>query len=285
MIPWFVLALLAMGVGWAVCVEPRRYRVRRISVTLAKPLARPFTILHLSDIHIHKEDPRKRRFFQELSALSPDLVCLTGDIIDSPSGISIAEELLGNLKPRFGFWAVLGNHDYFNYGLAEALWFHVLFPGWPVKRMETERLVTALERIGCKVLRNESAVLEAGSLRLLLFGLDDPVTRRADVKKTFTQTPAADVRILLAHLLDPIREVPEGAVDLALAGHTHGGQVRVPFLGPIVTDSKLPNRFARGVESYRGVTTVVSQGMGQSHYLPIRFCCPPEALWIEVQGG
>ena len=124
---WFLgmLGGLVVALLWAFFVEPNWPRLRRITVRGQRKLKTPITILHLSDIHFVKDLGCKRFFFQKLSVLNPDLIFLTGDIIDHDEGIATAVQTLSGLRARYGTFLVLGNHDYYDYRTIDNFRYHL----------------------------------------------------------------------------------------------------------------------------------------------------------------
>ena len=240
--------------------------VRRASVALPRwPAgAKPVRVALLSDIHLGDfatGPDRLRRIVAQVNALRPDLVVLAGDFIaghepqDAEAAPGLAE--LGRLRAPLGVVAVLGNHDYWTDPRA-------------VRRV--------LERAGATVLDN--AATRRGPLAV--GGLDDLVTRHADLPATLrAMERAGGARLLVSHSPDIAPALPPG-VPLLLAGHTHCGQVWVPFLGPPVDVSRYGARYRCGLVREGGRLTVVTAGTGTS-VLPLRFGVPPD-LWVVTVG-
>jgi predicted MPP superfamily phosphohydrolase len=139
-----------------------------------------------------------------------------------------------------------------------------------------------MKRIGAHVLINESMRLQVHGTPVLIGGTDDPVTQKIDFEKALHGLSPETFNILLIHQLDGLLKLSHHGVDLAFAGHTHGGQIHIPFLGPIVCDTKLGRRYVEGLRDYKGTTVFISRGMGAGRILIPRFACRPEAIWIEV---
>ncbi len=262
---------LALGLGaYSLAVEPRRLLLRRHRIPWS-PWGFPgahLRIAVLSDIHAawpHMTPRRIARIVRRLLALEPDLVLLPGDFACTetlgvrPVAIEAAVAPLRPLARNGRAFAVLGNHDW-DYG--------------------GERVARALETVGIRVLRNESAAVFLGGRPLWLAGVDDPVTDRHDLEAALAELPEEEPAILLSHLPDVHREAP-AAVRLVVAGHTHGGQVCVPGFGPIVTLSRLPRRQAHGLHELSGRRLFVTAGVGTTG-LPIRFARPPEIGLLEL---
>lgn len=195
-------------------------------------------------------------------ALEPDVVVFGGDLVDQMYAGDLREvvELLPRLESPLGVYAVLGNHD-------------------RTKYRQLGPLEEALEAAGVRLLRNEGERLRDD---LYLAGLDDWRTGHPDAERALAGAPdaAAAARILVSHNPDAIPHMPDG-IDLLLAGHTHGGQVRLPLIGPLVTSSEYGRRFAEGwVDA--PMPAFVSRGLGVS-MLPFRLFCPPELVLLELQ--
>lgn len=282
MIGYWIAGILWALLFWACVIEPRWYRLRKVTIRGQKKLKKPITILHLSDIHFVKNEGSKRAFFQRLSMLNPDLIFLTGDIIDNNEGIDTAARVISGLRARYGTFLVLGNHDYYDYHVLDNLRYHLGLGKTSIHRNNVSRFVSEMKRIGVHVLINESMRLQVHGTPVLIGGTDDPVTQKIDFERALHGLGPETFNILLIHHLDGILKLSHHGVDLAFAGHTHGGQIRLPFFGPLVCETKIGRRFVEGLHDYKGTTAFVSRGMGAGRILIPRFACRPEAIWIEV---
>jgi uncharacterized protein len=267
---------------WAFFIEPRWYRLRKVTISGQKKLNKSITILHLSDIHFVKNEGHKRPFFQKLSMLNPDLIFLTGDIIDNDEGIETAARVMSGLRARYGTFMVLGNHDYYDYHVFDNIRYHLGLGKTTVHRNNVPHFVSEMKRVGVQTLVNESVKLQVHGTDVLIGGTDDPVTQKVDFEKALHGLSPTTFNILLIHHLDGILKLSHKGVDLAFAGHTHGGQIRLPIIGPLVTETKLGRRFVEGLHDYNGTTVFISRGMGAGRILIPRLACRPEAIWIEV---
>lgn len=228
----------------------------------------PLTIALLSDIHVAGPDmppSRLRRIVEQVNALEPDLIAITGDLVSkkrTATKIYTANEIiepLGGLKARLGVIVVPGNHDH---------WY-----GWAALSDELA------QHSNITVLENSAA--QFGPLAVA--GLDDDYTSRADVETTrAAMLPLSGAQIWLSHSPDVFPSIPVSA-DLVLAGHTHCGQVAYPWGGAPATSSDYGDQYACGVEKEHGKTLVTSAGLGTS-LLPIRLFTQPEVWLIEVRG-
>lgn len=262
-------ALAALGV-YAFGIEPRRLVTRRHRITWRSwsPGPGPSRIAVLSDIHAawpHITPGRLARIVRHVLALRPRLVLLPGDFVvtDTWGAVPVAPEriaeVLQPLAERVPTCAVLGNHDY---------------------DFDGERVAAALSRCGIRVLANEAVPLSFDGRRLWLAGLDDPVTLRADLDATIAQLPEDEPAVLLSHSPDVHTFAPPN-VRLVVAGHTHGGQVCLPLLGPVITMSRLPRRQAHGLHEADGRHLFVTGGIGTTG-LPVRFLQPPEVGILDL---
>lgn len=225
-------------------------------------------LLHVTDLHV-RDGSGPAAWLPELAApLAYDLALYTGDFIDGDEGIDPLEDLLSGMPDRAVSYAVLGNHDYF------AL-------SWQPKSNDTLRLERVLTRLGITVLRNTSAPVCDG--RLFVAGVDDPVTERDDVAAAMAAVPRDATCVMLAHSPDVVKRLGGRRPSLVLAGHTHGGQVRLPILGPAVNMTSLPRRLAMGYHLYRGTPLFVSRGLGSSG-VDLRFLCAPQVALLELRA-
>lgn len=213
-------------------------------------------IIFASDFHIAKgEKKRLEKIVNTINDEEADLVLLGGDFIKGHDGkhtLAIEEqaEVLGRIKSPV--ITVLGNHD-----------------GW----FNKGRVKSALEKEGIKVLINSNTKFE----NIFIAGVEDIQTGNPDIKSALKDTESP--RILLSHSPDIYYDVEE-KVDLILAGHVHGGQVYIPFLGAPVVPSIYGSKFARGLIYETDNKMIITKGLGTS-ILPIRFCSIPEIVVIN----
>ncbi len=241
-------------------------------------------ILHLSDTHFARSNPWLTRFFKRLAAEEYDLIVLTGDIIDCEEGIHSCVETLKWLKAKRGFYAVFGNHDYYDYHLKD-IFIHN-FPGQPKPETlnPSEVLKEALKNTGVSVLFNETREVMVREVPVLIHGLDDPTTGRANVRETLSRFDPQKINLLLTHTVDAFLDIGEGEIDVSFSGHSHGGQIRLPFLGPILTHTIMGRAYAAGIVRVKGAVCSISRGIGYGRFLPFRLLCPPEAVILDVYG-
>lgn len=280
----------AVSLAYATLVEPRWYRLRHDTLPVLRDKARrPLRVLHLSDLHLLPGQAHKERFVESLSATGPDLVVVTGDIIGHPGAIDDAVELLGRVARGRLAVAVLGSNDYYLPTLRNPLrYFAGPSDRVSTGRMDTERLVTGMADRGWEWMDNRRCTLPTPAGPVDLVGLGDAHigADHPEVVELDGAAPAeAALRLGVAHApyVRVLDTFDTHGLDLALAGHTHGGQLRVPFVGALVDNCDLPLGMARGTSRY-GVDLWlhVSAGLGASRYAPIRFACRPEASLLDL---
>lgn len=247
---------------------------RTISLRHLPPRFDGHRIVQLSDIHLDEftEPFFLERIVREVNALDPDLVLLTGDFITLGSLTFLASqhaahrcaEVLSGLECPQRF-AVLGNHDV---GVSAPM------------------VTAALEAHRIPVLNNKSVALDRGGDRLWIAGVADPGTSRPDLNAAIPAEPAAPV-ILMAHepdYADVVIQHPRGAyVSLMLSGHSHGGQIRIPFAGPLILPP-LGKKYVEGHFVFGRTQLYVNRGIGTVG-LPFRLNCPPEITVFTLEGA
>ncbi|MBI4394897.1 MAG: metallophosphoesterase [Candidatus Omnitrophica bacterium] len=277
-----ILGIIFAVLFWSVFIEPNWPRLRRVKVKGRKKIRTPITILHLSDIHFVKSEGSKRAFFQRLSMLNPDLIFLTGDIIDYDEGINTAVRVVSGLRARYGTFLVLGNHDYYDYHMMDNLRYHLAGAKSAIRKNNVSRFISELKRIGVHVLINESMRLEVHGNPVLICGTDDPVTQKIDFEKALRGLSPQTFNILLIHHLDGLLKLSHHGVDFVFSGHTHGGQIHFPFVGALYRETKLPRKYVDGLHTYKNMTVFVSRGLGAGRTIFPRLGCRPEAVLFEL---
>ena len=277
----FVIALVLLC--YAVFVEPRWFKIKRIRAQSKKKISRPITILHLSDTHFSGKKSYKDKFFERLSKeVEPDLIFITGDIIDCNEGIDQAAIALGSLRARVGKFAVLGNHDYYDYHFFDNFNYHIWGVRESIRHNDVKRFAGALEASGVLVLRDQNRKIDLNGTSVSIIGTDDPVTRRVNFEKALNGVSDDSFNILLTHVVDCIVKMPRVSMDLVFSGHTHGGQIRFPFFGGMMFGFEMPRKYLEGIHPWNNAILCVSRGIGASRTATLRFCCRPEAILIEV---
>jgi uncharacterized protein len=266
----------AVLVGDSLLLEPNRPELVRQELTLSRwPAALDgYKLAVLSDFHydpIFTVHPL-RAAIPIVNSLKPDLIALTGDFVTEPLGggngrkAAYAAEpcasLLRQMTAPHGLWAVMGNHDV----------------------VTDPKLVRSILRsTGIQVLDNQSTPIEHAGARFWLSGVDDVLKGKSDLNAALANVPKGEATILLAHEPDYADFVARYAVDLQLSGHSHGGQVRLPFLPPFY-EPELAQKYISGLFQIGPLTLYTNRGLGTIG-LPIRFDCPPEITLITLRHG
>ena len=265
----FGLAALAGG-SWAFWLEPAGLTVVEERVALGWP-ARPLRIAVLTDLHVGSPfngRDKLREVVDRTNAARPDVICILGDLVIQGvlggrfvSPEDIATELQ-RLRAPSGVVGVLGNHD-----------------AW----LDHDRVQRTLERQGVRILEETAARLETAAGPVWVAGISDFWTGRHDIAAALAavKDDGAPV-VLLTHNPDVFPDVPR-RVTITLAGHTHGGQVRLPFLGRPIVPSQFGQRFAAGHIVEDGRHLFVATGVGTS-IVPVRFRVPPAVTVLTLQA-
>lgn len=255
-------ALLTSGVClfvYAAFIEPYRIEVTRHQI--AAPLQTPVKIAHLSDLHTYGIGKREQRMLALLEAEKPDLIVITGDLVSDAQGYDGLLEVLRRLRAPLGVFVVRGNHENWH----------------PVDRLKRfGDFKTYFEAAGAHYLFNSSRQARED---LWLIGLDDQMTGKPDLEQSLAGVPEAAYTIALYHS-PAFFDKGEGKFELAFAGHSHGGQIRLPFVKPFW----LPvgcDGYVEGWYERDGAKMYVSRGLGTS-ILDVRFNCRPEIAIITL---
>lgn len=292
----------AVAAGWATLVEPRWFALRRLHAPVLPAGNPPLRVLHLSDLHLVPRQRHKVEWVRRLAELEPDLVVTTGDNLAHQQAVPAVLEAYGPLLDRPGAF-VLGSNDYFAPRPKNPLRYftdsHPRGEELGTRPLPTGDLVRAFERAGWQDLDNRRTRVSVAGLDLELVGVDDPHLEydRYD-EVAAPAAPDADLTVGVTHA--PYQRVLDAmAADgagLLLAGHTHGGQLRVPGWGALVTNCDLDTRRARGLSRWwpgagsapssqappGAAWLEVSAGLGGSPYSPFRFACRPEATLLTL---
>lgn len=240
--------------------------VRRVPFAL-EGLPRAFDgyrILHLSDLHIDGLDGLADAVAERVSRLEVDLCVLTGDYRFEAHGPTMQiysglGKILSAVRSRNGVVGVLGNHDY----------------------AEEARV---LGKMGVRMLINDAVEIVEGEETMWVVGLDDPHHYECDdLPGALARVPEESFKVLLVHSPEVIEEARHAGIGLYLCGHTHGGQVCLPLVGPVVVNADCDRRFVRGAWRVGGMQGYTSSGVGCS-LLPVRFFCPPEIAVLELRS-
>jgi len=273
------LQLLLLGtVVYTTGVEPFALGVTHLELLSSKlPQGARLRLVQISDLHVERTTRRERELVERVRALDADYVLLTGDYLNfsfvgEQRAIDDARWVLSHLHARKGIYAVRGTHQ------VDANWvLPVLFEGLPIRWLRSE-----------SVLLHEDgfALLVAGASSTRRPDIDGPAVDRALAALPRGETAKKTFAVLLFHLPDAVPQAQAAGVDLYLAGHTHGGQLRLPLYGALVTATASGKRYEMGRYDLDGLTLYVSRGLGMEGMgAPrARFLCPPEIVCIDVVG-
>lgn len=279
---WAGAAVATGGVAYPALIEPSRVAIRRVAVRIPElPAAwEGITIAHLTDLH------RSRYVTQSYlcdcvaraNALQPDLLVFTGDYLSHTRGprrryvygddaeadrfAREAAACIGRAQARYGVFASLGNHDH---------WYNA------------GKVTQLIEAAGVPVLRNRSVTVTINGRALPVVGLGDLWTEPPDFARAFAGVEAPFTLVLM-HNPDPFERWAQPGRHLILAGHTHGGQVNIPFYGPPIVPSMYGRKYAHGLFERGGAQLYVNSGLG-CIFPAIRFNCRPEIVLLELRGA
>ena len=279
----FIKRMTRAGIGvlgagsawhWATKIEPRWIEIKRVSLSIPglHPAFDGWTLAQISDIHVSEwmTQPRLQHIVGKVNALRPDLIAITGDFVSrrQEGQQTILAQTLSTLDARHGVFAVLGNHDH---------WANVKF------------VRSAVRKSGVQELRNSFHTIRHDGGVLQLCGLDDAWAGAADVPELLRKLPAKGAAILLAHEPDFADEYAKAnRFDVQLSGHSHGGQVQIPLVGPIhlplygqkYNDGRY--RLASTPDT-REMTLYVNRGVGMVKPF-VRFGCRPEITLFTLRA-
>jgi predicted MPP superfamily phosphohydrolase len=263
-VAWLIGLAIA---GWGLWVRRRWVEIREVEVPV-EGLPRAFDgyrLAHLTDLHIGSYDPKQTglAWAKLANALDPDLALVTGDLVTSGTKYyPAAAEVVAALRAKDGIFATLGNHDQ-----------------WDDKAIADE-----LSKRGVRVLRNEWVDVKRNGASLVIAGVDDLWTRKADLEKTLADRPLGSTTVLLAHYPDLFQQAKDRGVALTLSGHTHGGQFGVPFLSRHLNLARFMGQRPRGLFREGQSVLCVSAGLGTTGP-PIRLGIPPEIVLVVLRAA
>jgi uncharacterized protein len=267
---WRTSLCVAYGIGvlvsaWAIWIERRFVRIRRVDVPITNLPAEfeGYTIAQLSDLHVGSFDPKKRalQWVALSNSLNPDLAVVTGDLVTSGTGFyTDVADAIAALRAKDGVFVSMGNHD----------------------QAHNDELSRLIEARGPSVLRNTAHILQRGNAQLVVAGLDGRIASTADAAKVVRSCSTGVPLILLSHYPWTFHAVAAAGADLVLTGHTHGGQIAIPFFSQRFNLARLTRQLSRGLY-YSGKTAMyVNAGLGTTGP-PMRLAVPPEIALVTLR--
>jgi uncharacterized protein len=260
------VALSPLGVfTYGAAIGKERYEIIERTIRLPRLSSglSGLRIVQLTDIHVGNfmKQAKLEWYVRAVNDLAPDIIALTGDFIASSAQfIPACAAALEKLEARDGVFACLGNHDY-----------------WVGAR----RVAEALQAVGVEVLRNEARTLSLKGAILNVAGVDDPWRGKTDFDRALSMTNPNAPTIMLCHQPDLFPAVVQREIDLTLAGHYHGGQVKLQFLGMAISPAHLISEFVEGLYSQGRSQLYVSRGIGTTGP-PVRLNAPPEITLLHL---
>ena len=265
-----IIVIVAALFGYAYFIEPRRLVIHEETLKIPRwsTNLNGFKVVAISDIHggsNHVPEEKLRKLVEETNAQNPDIIVLLGDYVSQTEGKrsalkmpieTIAENLKG-FQAKYGVFAVIGNHDW---------WY------------DDKKVQTEFERIGIKVLENETAAIRVGNETISIWGIEDLWRNRKVPTAAFEKIADKKNILAITHNPDSLLLTPN-SISLMIAGHSHGGQVNYPFYGPkaYVNDP----RFMAGSTVVDGKHIFITTGIGTS-VVPLRFRVPPEIAVLTL---
>ncbi|PFG82111.1 hypothetical protein DL97_1733 [Bacillus sp. YF23] len=271
------ILLIATLVGCSIFLylQNNLISITEVKITSSKiPFSfKGYKILQISDLHNKKFGDNQDVLIQKIKSIDPDIIAITGDLIDSKSyDAEVSMQLIREIVKKYPVYFVTGNHEQ-----------------WSGKYNNLEK---ELKKYDVNVLRNEHVGIRKGEQEINLLGIDDPefVTGNRDegniiideIKKAKIEMQPDKYNVLLSHRSEFIKEYTNERLDLVLSGHAHGGQVRLPFIGGLVAPNQgvLP-KYTAGLYVEQNTSMVVSRGLGNS-IIPQRILNRPEIVVVQL---
>ena len=266
-----LLTSLAGGRYYMKEVEPDWVEINQYTYShlLIPPSFNQTRIVQFNDTHIgfQYDLTDLQKTVQTMTDFKPDLICFAGDLLDNPDEYRVPSELyslLNSLKAPLGKYAVYGNHDHGGYG--------------------TELYEQTMDKCGFKVLKNASDIVQKNGESMLIAGVDDSSLGAPDIAQALSGKPRNLFTLLLSHAPDYANEAARYPVHLQLSGHSHGGQVQIPLVGPLITPPHAKEYNEGLYELSDSFSLYVNRGLGTTR-IPYRLLCRPEITVFDLYHG
>lgn len=271
----FLIGILLVEIGYFFYTETVSVKVETPVIESKElfEILNGLKVAQISDLHIKRVGVREKQLIEMINKINPNILFVTGDFVSDSEDINSCIEVLKSIVDGRVVIAVLGNNDH----------------SFNKQCIDTKLLIRELEKIGVKVLQNESLKIarksngKKAAQDLYVIGLDDNYLWFDDIFKAQHNVPESGVKILLAHSPHIIEKINTKGINLILSGHTHGGQIKLPFIEVLYTNPvcNAKKKFISGL--YREDTTLyVNRGIGISS-LPFRIFCKPEITLFEFK--
>lgn len=246
---------------YATFIERFWVKTKRIKLKTQKinPNCHPIKIIHLTDLHLNKFGKYEEKVLNIVNKSNPDFIILTGDYANSSAYLDDLDIFLSRLKPKVSTIAVKGNWD---------IW---------------KGLDRIFQKNGAIILKNTSLLFSVNGAEIFMAGLE---YKRFNIERAFTGITDNSYNIVLCHMSENIAHLNNADFDVYLCGNTHGGQVRMPFIGPPFLVSKLGYKYHSGLFNYKEKILYINKGIGVKPYPApqVRFFCRPEITLFEISG-
>jgi predicted MPP superfamily phosphohydrolase len=262
-IPVLSIDIILIGcVFYGYLIEPTLIQVNSFSYASKKITGSPIRIVHISDLHIEREGKRELMVPEMVNNLNPHVIVMTGDYLNEGAPGDYLKNFLAKLKCPFGIYAVSGNWD-------------------------TKQIMSILKESGVTILNDRKIILNIYGTQINLYGISSSGAWYNPSKAIDElEVEKEGLNILLSHLPDILPDIKDMGFDFVLCGHTHGGQVRIPFYGALVTISRYGKLFEAGwYKSGETIMMYVNRGIGLEGMKPapqVRFLCRPEIMYLEL---
>lgn len=245
-----------------IVIDVYDYKSSKISGNTEK-----FSIVQISDLHNACFGKNNKNLVDDIESLEPDIIVITGDIVDSNhTDIGVAIDFVRQMTERYPVYYVTGNHEY-----------------W-LDEGQRRELFTGMKDAGAVILNNEKITIDLGTDSITLIGLDDGSLRGATLHSIMETCDKNKLTVVLAHEPQYLDKYCDAGADLVLTGHAHGGQMILPFIGPLIApDQGFFPTYTAGQFQKESTTMYISRGLGNS-VIPVRLFNYPEIVCVEIYG-